>query len=175
MATYGNTFEEVIGLVTAGTEIMVGRSAQVARGLNTISANIVANSGVLQKYGIQVKSANGDLKSTYDVLAELKPVWDNLTDAERQALGQTLAGKNQYRVLASVMQNFDHAVEATTTAVNSQGSAMEENAAYMESLNKMGLLKIALTAGTSLELSLLNYIGDNIMAIGNAKGIVKRR
>jgi TP901 family phage tail tape measure protein len=32
MATYGNSFEEVIGLVTAGTEIMVGRSAQVARG-----------------------------------------------------------------------------------------------------------------------------------------------
>lgn len=175
MATYGNTFEETIGLVTAGTEIMVGRSAQVARGLNTISANIVANSNVLQKYGIQVKSANGDLKSTYDVLTELKPVWDSLTDVERQALGQTLAGKNQYRVLASIMSNFQHATEATTTALNSQGSAMEENTAYMESLNKMGLLKIALTAGTSLELSLLNYIGDNIMAIGNAKGIVKRR
>lgn len=102
--------------------------------MNTISANIVANSSVLQKYGIQVKSANGDLKSTYDVLTELKPVWDSLTDVERQALGQTLAGKNQYRVLASVMQNFEHAVEATTTALNSQGSAMEENAAYMESL-----------------------------------------
>lgn len=34
MATYNNTFEETIGLVTAGTEIMVGRSSQVARGLN---------------------------------------------------------------------------------------------------------------------------------------------
>lgn len=33
MATYGNSFEQIIGLVTAGTEIMVGRSAQVARGL----------------------------------------------------------------------------------------------------------------------------------------------
>ena len=32
MATYGNSFEEVIGLITAGSEIMVGRSAQVARG-----------------------------------------------------------------------------------------------------------------------------------------------
>ena len=32
MATYGNSFEETIGIVTAGTEIMVGRSAQVARG-----------------------------------------------------------------------------------------------------------------------------------------------
>ena len=35
MATYNNTFEETIGLVTAGTEIMVGRSSQVARGLNS--------------------------------------------------------------------------------------------------------------------------------------------
>lgn len=57
-----------------------------------------------------------------------------MTDVERQALGQTLAGKNQYRVLASVMSNFEHATEATTTALNSQGSAMEENTAYMESL-----------------------------------------
>ena len=36
MATYGNSFEQTIGLVTAGTEIMVGRSSQVARGLNKI-------------------------------------------------------------------------------------------------------------------------------------------
>lgn len=72
-----------------------------------------------------------------------------MTDAERQSLGQALAGKNQYRVLAAVMQNFQHAVEATETAVNSTGSAMRENTAYMESLNKMGLLKTALIAGTS--------------------------
>lgn len=32
MATYGNSFEQTIGLITAGTEIMTGRSSQVARG-----------------------------------------------------------------------------------------------------------------------------------------------
>lgn len=57
-----------------------------------------------------------------------------MTDAERNALGVTLAGKNQYRVLASIMQNFQHAVEATNTAMESSGSAARENAAYMESL-----------------------------------------
>ena len=36
MATYGNSFEQTIGLVTAGTEIMQGRSSQVARGLSNI-------------------------------------------------------------------------------------------------------------------------------------------
>ena len=114
----------------------------MARGLNTISANIVEQSDLLAQYGITVVQANGDLTSTYDVLKQLKPVWDELTDAERQSLGQSLAGKNQYRVLAAVMQNFQHAVEATETAVNSTGSAMRENTAYMESLeSKSTLLK----------------------------------
>ena len=134
MATYNNSFEQTIGLVTAGTEIMVGRSSQVARGLNTIAANIVKNTDALEDYGIEVKDSNGNLKSTFDVLKELKPHWDKMTDAERNALGVTLAGKNQYRVLASIMQNFQHAVEASNTAMESSGSAMQENAAYMESL-----------------------------------------
>lgn len=134
MATYGNEFEQIIGLVTAGTEIMTGRSAQVARGLNTIASRIVKNQDALKAYGIQVEDVNGNLKSTYNVLAELKPKWDSMSEAERVALGDTIAGTNQYKVLASVMQNFEHATDATTTALNSSGSAIKENAAYMESL-----------------------------------------
>lgn len=134
MATYGNEFEQIIGLVTAGTEIMTGRSAQVARGLNTIASRIVKNQDALKAYGIQVEDVNGNLKSTYNVLAELKPKWDSMSEAERVALGDTIAGTNQYKVLAAVMQNFEHATDATTTALNSSGSAIKENAAYMESL-----------------------------------------
>ena len=134
MATYGNEFEQIIGLVTAGTEIMQGRSAQVARGLSTIASRIVKNQDALKAYGIQVEEANGNLKSTYNVLAELKPKWDSMSEAERVALGDAIAGTNQYKVLAAVMQNFEHATDATTTALNSSGSAIKENAAYMESL-----------------------------------------
>ena len=134
MATYGNEFEQIIGLVTAGTEIMTGRSAQVARGLSTIASRIVKNQDALKAYGVQVEDTNGNLKSTYDILAELKPTWDSMSEAERVALGDAIAGTNQYKVLAAVMQNFEHATDATTTALNSSGSAIKENAAYMESL-----------------------------------------
>ena len=134
MATYGNEFEQIIGLVTAGTEIMTGRSAQVARGLSTIASRIVKNQDALKAYGVQVEDTNGNLKSTYDVLAELKPTWDSMSEAERVALGDAIAGTNQYKVLAAVMQNFEHATDATTTALNSSGSAIKENDAYMESL-----------------------------------------
>ena len=134
MATYGNSFEQVIGLVTSGTEIMQGRSSQVARGLSTIAARIVKNQDALAEYGITVENVDGSLKSTFDVLSELKPKWDSMTDAQRTALGDTIAGQNQYKVLASVMQNFGNAVDATKTALESAGSAAQENSKYMESL-----------------------------------------
>lgn len=134
LATYGNSFQQTIGLVVGGTEIMQGRSLQVARGLSTIASRIAKNQDALAEYGIAVQDTNGNLKSTYDVLAELKPKWDNMTDAQRVALGDTLAGTNQYKVLAAVLQNFEHATTATETALNSAGSAAQENAKYLESL-----------------------------------------
>lgn len=57
-----------------------------------------------------------------------------MTDTQRASLGMTLAGKNQFRVLSAIMTNFSHATEATQTALNSQGSAMQENSKYMESI-----------------------------------------
>lgn len=71
---------------------MQGRSLQVARGLSTIASRIAKNQDALAEYGITVQDANGNLKSTFDVLAELKPKWDEMTDAQRVALGDTLAG-----------------------------------------------------------------------------------
>ena len=100
----------------------------------TIAARIVKNQDALAEYGIQVEKTDGSLKSTYDILAELKPKWDSMTDAQRVALGDTIAGQNQYKVLASVMQNFQHAIDATEVALNSSGSAIKENERYMESL-----------------------------------------
>ena len=113
---------------------MQGRSSQVARGLSTIAARIVKNQDALAEYGITVENVDGSLKSTFDVLSELKPKWDSMTDAQRTALGDTIAGQNQYKVLASVMQNFGHAADATKAALESAGSAAQENSKYMESL-----------------------------------------
>lgn len=113
---------------------MTGRSSQVARGLSTIAARIVKNQDALAEYGIVVENTDGSLRSTFDILSELKPKWDAMTDAQRTALGDTIAGQNQYKVLASVMQNFGHAADATKTALESAGSAAQENERYMESL-----------------------------------------
>lgn len=135
LATYNNSFEEILGLVTAGSEVMVGRSAQVARGLSTIASNTAKAGDELAKYGITVYDVDGNFRSTYDILKDLSKIWGTMSDVERQALGETLSGGvNQYKVLAAIMGNFTTAINATKTAYESAGSAAEENSRYMESL-----------------------------------------
>lgn len=135
LSTYNNSFQEVVGLVTAGSEIFVGRSSQVARGLSTIASNTAKAGDALAKYHIDVKNADGTMRSTYDILKDVSKIWKDLDDSQRQALGETLSGGvNQYKVLAAIMTNFQTAIDATATAYDSAGSAAEENAKYMEHL-----------------------------------------
>lgn len=190
MATYGNSFNEVIGLVTAGTEIMTGRGSQVARGLQTIASRIVKNSDALAEYGIAVENTDGTLRSTYEVLKDLSEIWDALSDTERTALGEQLSGLNQYKVLTSVLQNFQTAIGAVTTAEESQGSAMRENTAYMSSLQAAtsqlkstweafsnsvvdsDLVKFFLGAGTSALKALNSDIGVTVAQLGLLTGVL---
>ena len=71
---------------------MTGKSTQVARGLNTIAARIVKNEGLLKSYNIALYDSQGNLRSTYDILKDLSSIWENLSEAEKINIGQTLAG-----------------------------------------------------------------------------------
>lgn len=133
LATYNNSYDQTIALVTAGSEIMTGRSLQVARGLNTIAARLTTNQDLLAKYGISLQDGNGHMRSTYDILRELSDAWQTMGEEERVSVGQSIAGINQYKVLAAVMTNFQSAIDAVTVAEQAEGSAMRENARYMES------------------------------------------
>lgn len=148
LSSVGNTFEETIGLVTAGTEILVGQPSKVGNGLRTIGLNIAALAKESENYvaangavNISLRDSQGEMRSTYDILKDLyegvegqSKAWKELSTVEQAAIGEALAGKNQYNVLTSVMTNFSSAISATETALNSAGSATRENAAYMESL-----------------------------------------
>ena len=134
MATFGNSIEQTTALLTGGTTIFQGQSQRVARALNTIAIRVTKNKDELAKYGIVVENTDGSLRSTYDILTDLKPKWDAMTDAERTALGATLAGTNQYRILAAVMSQMDVVQETYTQALNASGTTMKQNEVYMSSL-----------------------------------------
>lgn len=141
MANAGNTLEEMIGLMTAGTEI-TRNASKVANGLKTITLRLQGMSDegeesfelmskmedLFNKLGKTVYNSNGELKSTYELLGELADVYPELTVAEKAYVTETIAGKYQAQNAAAILSNWQTAIEATTTALDSQGSAAKENA-----------------------------------------------
>lgn len=153
LANAGVTFEEQLGLITSGTEIL--RNANiVSNGLKTISLRLQgmeedgeAVDGLsakleadFNKLGLTLYGSNYELKSTYEILGDLASVYPTLTEAEKAYYTELIAGKNRAQVAAAILNNFNTALKATETAYNSTGSAAAENAKVMESLN--GRIKI---------------------------------
>lgn len=139
----GNSLEQTIGLMTAITE-QTKNASKASRGLNSIMANLAqvlddaSSNGkkiteIFEQLGVEMYE-NGQLKSGYDLLAGLAEKWDTLDNNSQKYIATTIAGTTQLNNFLALMNNFDHAVGATNTALESQGSAMRENSAYMESI-----------------------------------------
>lgn len=132
--------------MTAITEI-TRNSSTAARGLVSIQSRFnqiideTSSTGqkltdFYNKHGIAIKDQNGQLRNLYDVLKDTAGIWDTLDENEQKYFLNIQAGANQTRNLAALMENFDVAVSATATAMDSAGSAAEENGRVMESLQK---------------------------------------
>lgn len=132
--------------MTAITEI-TRNSSTAARGLVSVQSRFnqiideTSSTGqkltaFYDKHGIAIKDQDGQLRNLYDVLKDTAGIWDTLDENEQKYFLNIQAGANQTRNLAALMENFDVAVSATATAMDSAGSAAEENGRVMESLQK---------------------------------------
>lgn len=128
-------------------------ASKASRGLNTIMARLASvldesssnGKAIKQIYadlGIAMEDTNGQLLSGYDLLELLAKEWNNLDGNTQKYIATTVAGTTQLNNFLALMNNFEHATDATKTAIESQGSALKENERYMESLNaKVAALK----------------------------------
>lgn len=141
MSTLGNSFEESVALMVGAGEQMPNQSGKIARGLRSIGLEISkqakTSSTLATGYNgvtVALKDQDGSLRSTYDILSDLYLTWQKMTDAQKSALGISVAGKTQYEVFAATMNGFNNVLDAYDTAMVSAGSATQENSKYMESL-----------------------------------------
>lgn len=142
-AAYGNTISESIGLITAGVEKMPNQSGKISNGLRSIAVE-VAN---LQTQGkdltISVQGVNkeidlfdkqGNALPTFEVLKEISSNWKDMTIEEKNAIATEIAHKTQANTFIAILSNFNTAIKANETAMNSQGSAWTENEKRAQSI-----------------------------------------
>lgn len=154
----GNSIQQTIGLITAGYA-QLRNVEKVSQGLITISARIrgVGEDGEVidglsskmaedfGKIGVAVENADGSLRSIYQIAQDYSKVLPSLSDKQKQYYAQLAAGKHQVTVWNAVVNQFKDAEKATVQAIDSVGSASEENEKYLDSISgKLSILESAL-------------------------------
>lgn len=198
MYAAGNTLEETIGLVTAANAV-VQDPESIGTAYKTISMRIrgaktemeelgletdgmVESTASLQEEilalsGVDIMKDKNTFKSTYQILDELSMKWANLTDIQQASITELIAGKRQGNIVSALMSNFDTARRATETAINSEGSALKEQATYLSSLEaKTQQFEAAFQSlsNTVVDSDLLKSIVDfGTKGVSSLEGIVK--
>lgn len=146
----GNSIDQTIGLLTGGFT-QLRNMEKVSTGLITISqrlraidedgeeiAGLSAELGkAFGSIGVDIEDANGDLRSTYDILSDYAKVYPELTSKQRQYFGELAAGKRQITVFNAIVDEMSAVDKAIEQSKDSLGSATNENEIYRQSIEGM--------------------------------------
>jgi len=148
-ATYGVEMERNIGFTTAIGQVTRESGSVIGNSLKSIYSRINSISGAvdeLDAIGISVKDMGGDMRDVQDVLDDLGAQWKHLSSEQQQNLGIQIAGRYQLSRFLILMENYDEALQAASTATHSAGSAYRENAEYLKSYEaRINMVKNAWT------------------------------
>ena len=142
------TFAALLGAATAKTQ---RSGSEMARGLRTILMNlrqirgetedgelingesIAAASKALKDYANISTMENGKLRKASDVLNDLAKKWGTLTETQKAAVSEAVAGKRQANVLMALMGDWATYQQMLADFTGGAGSALKENEIYLDS------------------------------------------
>jgi TP901 family phage tail tape measure protein len=163
--TFNVSLEAMIGHATAIGQVTRESGNIIGTSLKSIYSRITTmdeSVRLLESVGVAVRDINGELRPVEDILKDLSQRWSSLNSEQQQSIGLQVAGRYQLSRFLVLMQQFDEALKAQETALNSSGSAYRENEKFLESyqarLNRLS------NAWTEAALSMQEaFLGDGIL------------
>ena len=90
-------------------------------------------SQALATVGVQIKDTNGELKGMDEILDDLGSRWNTLTQDQKIALAETVAGVRQWTQLIALMDHWDFFKENLAMAQDADGALEQQAEIYAES------------------------------------------
>lgn len=158
MAEANNTLDDTIALGTAMVEI-TRNAVGAGQALNAVSMRVRGYDEETKEYIGGVEELSGKIadltktastpegislfsdktkteyKSTRQLLQDISEIYNQLTNENKTALLETLAGKGNGQAVAAVLNNFDTVTQSLESMSNSAGNAEAEMAVAMDSLD----------------------------------------
>lgn len=168
----------------AKTEIEeMGESTDgMAESTSKMREQILALTNVTGRGGFDILTETGDFKSTAEIAKGLGQAFEVMNDIDRAALLELVAGKNRANAIASLLMNWETIDEVIKSVEESEGSALRENEAIVDSIN--GRIKIlSATAeefwqqstssdGIKLTITMLTELLELLTAITDQTGLL---
>lgn len=149
-----------------GAKAELDEAGEDTEGMANSTAELRAE--LLKLTGVDIMLDENTFKSTFQILQEMSQVWDKMTDIDQAAALELMGGKRQANSLAAIIDNFDTAVAARDAALDSSGSAWQENEAYLDSINgKLGQFQASFQGLTTsvLDSGLVKWFLDLASAV----------
>ena len=112
-------------LIEAGEE-----QGKAGRALRMMYARLAADTGnnneILEKYGITVKDAEGNLLSMKQILQQVSDIYPSLEQNHKAEIAQAMAGNDHYVRALKLMENYDRSLELEAQALDRLDTAQEE-------------------------------------------------
>ena len=154
----GFTFNELNGIVAGIGSVTRQTGKEVGTAMRFIARRIFSEKGpsALAEIGIPTVTGDAENRRGFDILSDLSMKWDELTNAQKLNIAQSLGGTRQYNALLVAMDNWDEVLEAIEDSTNSKGSAERRNVEIMKTYEKQ--LEQTKAAATELKLELGKFV-----------------
>lgn len=140
--TVGVGFDQMSSIISTVSSVTRESAESIGTSYKTILARIgdlklgdVVEDGVtvtlgsvskeLQKIGVNILDANGEMRDMGTVIEEIGAKWQGMNNAQKAAVAQTIAGKRQYTQLMALFENWDKYQNNMSITENSDGALDE--------------------------------------------------
>jgi TP901 family phage tail tape measure protein len=141
----GISIDELIGMTTALTASTAKSGNRIGRALRTVFSRMMGDAQgtgealgkvevALNSVGIAVRKDETTYRNLTDVMTDLASSWHDMDQVMQANIARAMGGRRRYSDVISLIENWDMALGATTSSMNSFNSAVEENETYMESM-----------------------------------------
>lgn len=131
----------------------------------------------LEGIGVSIRGETADsLRDIEDIIGDVADAWDTLSDSERQAVSEAMAGTQRSSMFSALIENYDKVLELQDEGLDSFGELAEANQKRVESFEgQLNILKdkmLAFTDGLQPLIFGSVELGNNLLDLVNGFGAI---
>lgn len=162
----GNEIGAAMRMITART-LRQGEAVEaLGESADDLDFKMAKAEKTLEEVGVSIRGETSDeLLSIEEILNRVAGAWDKLSDSQKQAIGEAMAGTNRSSAFQAIMNNYESIAQLAQEANQADGELMEANEKRVESLDgKLNQLR------TTVEKAYSSFLNSEAV-IGAIEGI----